>query len=59
MLGPLAAIGMGTGRAWGEALLVAVASAEIILGVDFADAMSPASIPGEEQQWGTTLILLT
>ena len=48
VLGPVAALGMGTGRAWGEAVMVAVASAEIVLGVDFTDAMAPAAIPGED-----------
>eukprot|EP00740_Mantoniella_antarctica_P026602 CAMPEP_0198690586 /NCGR_PEP_ID=MMETSP1468-20131203/179656_1 /TAXON_ID=1461545 /ORGANISM="Mantoniella sp, Strain CCMP1436" /LENGTH=178 /DNA_ID=CAMNT_0044442961 /DNA_START=98 /DNA_END=631 /DNA_ORIENTATION=+ len=43
VLGPVAALGMGTGRAWGEAVMVAVASAEIVLGVDFTDAMAPAA----------------
>ena len=45
VLGPAAAVGLGTKRAWGEAILVGVASTEIILGVDFADAMAPAAIP--------------
>ena len=45
VLGPVAAFGLGVGAWWGEAILVFVASAEIVLGVDFADAMAPAAIP--------------
>jgi hypothetical protein len=44
-LGPIAAFGLGTGRAWGDAVLVGVASTEIVLGVDFAEAMAPSPIP--------------
>ena len=44
-LGPIAAFGLGTGRAWGDAMLVGVASTEIVLGVDFAEAMAPSPIP--------------
>jgi hypothetical protein len=47
VLGPVAAVGLGTGQVWGEAILVAVASAEIVLGVDFSDAMGAGAIPRE------------
>lgn len=44
-LGPIAAFGLATERAWGDAVLVGVASTEVVLGVDFADAMAPSPIP--------------
>lgn len=47
VLGPVAAVGLGTGQAWGDAILVGVASTEIVLGIDFSDAMAPAAIPRE------------
>jgi hypothetical protein len=44
-LGPAASFGLATGKPWGDAIVVAVASCEVVLGIDFADAMAPSPIP--------------
>ena len=49
VLGPTAAVGLSMGQAWGEAILVGVASTEIVLGVDFAEQMQPAAIPRKDK----------
>ena len=44
-LGPAASFGLATGKPWGDVIVVAVASCEVVLGIDFADAMAPSPIP--------------
>ena len=44
-LGPVASFGLATSKSWGDAIVVAVASCEVVLGFDFADAMAPSPIP--------------
>ena len=45
VLGPVASFGLATNKTWGDAIVVAVASTEVILGINFADAMAPSAIP--------------
>jgi len=44
--GPAAAAGLAMGSFVGDVAVTCVASAEIIVGIDFPDAIAPAEIPG-------------
>ena len=43
--GPVASFGLAFGKPWGDAIVVGVASAEVILGIDFTEATAPSPIP--------------
>ena len=43
--GPVASVGLATNKTWGDILVVAVASTEVVLGIDFTAEMAPSPIP--------------